>query len=525
MTIQELQMSLGQCASPEECSTFVNAHFQSLARLFYDLDQATLTKTKCHYQDAFQALASGSASSTIQRNEKLPPGVTALLILFAAVFERTNLHGDIGQVADILRTGHLCNRIRAMYRFKDITDTTRDYRDRFSEIMQLLESTWQATKARDRAQCEDLAIEFFTTAVVENRVAGYDVHHEFVELFTRTATRTKYQMLCGARITAVLALPPDRLPDERDEASIRTAEAFYDEAARLISHRAITAKGPFSITPCGQHAAHCVDGLHTAKVEIANKYPTEFTRTGIFIQQSLTTRVYTPFTDADQCMRYLRQYMPLHMPQLEQAVLSTLRSHRFNGKHIRVLDIGSGPGTLFCVLSALQVTHPNDIGDFTFEYCPLDPSGPFIEFFKIIADNVQNDRIKPGSPFNCKVSDLDKKDLRSIDWFFVANAITPLIAHAGDIGRAVAEIHRTVTSSVAPGRMLTIAENTASTDFADFCEALVKTGDFAIAQDATNCDGQWLTHCKFYVTGRFRPTRPRLRLATCTTPKGLGGAK
>lgn len=517
MTVQELQRHLGQCGSLAECDTFVNKHFTAIASLFYELDPEKLKKEKCAYQDAFLTVASGPAANTFQTNLPLPHGVTALLILFASVFERVHLHADIGQVADILRAGHLFNRIRAMYRFKDITDTTRDYRDRFTEIISLLQATWHATRARDRSQCEDLAIEFYATAILENRQAGHDVHREFCSLFTSPAHRAKFPILSGARIAAVLTLPPDRLTTEQEEAAIRTSEAFYDEAARLIPLPAARPKVSFNVPACQQHTGHCVDGLHDAKIALADKYPVAFSRTGLYIQQSLTARAYTPFTDVDQCMRYLRQYMPLHMPQIERAVLGSLRTHQFGRNHIRVLDIGSGPGTLFCVLSALHSRHPAEFRDYTFEYSPLDPSKPFIDFFSVIAQHVDKDGVMTGHAHNCRITDLKKKDLRSIDWFFVGNAITPLIAHAGTIDAAVEQLHTAVAASIVPDCLLTIAENTATADFTPFCETLVKTGAYEIALNDAQCDGQWLAHCNFYVTGSLRPTRPRLRMAICRT--------
>lgn len=113
------------------------------------------------------------------------------------------------------------------------------------------------------------------------------------------------------------------------------------------------------------------------------------------------------------------------------------------------------------------------------------------------------------------LTDLKKKDLHSSDWFFVGNAITPMIASAGGVG-AAAQLHAAVTASLVPDRLLTVAENTSTEDFESFCAELKHAHLYDMDKSGAHCEGDWLAHCNFYVTGSRRPTRPPLRMATCT---------
>jgi hypothetical protein len=62
-----------------------------------------------------------------------------------------------------------------------------------------------------------------------------------------------------------------------------------------------------------------------------------------------------PYFEGDDCIRYLHQYLPFHLPQIEHVLKSVLQSDIFIDKStINILDIGSGPATVPLALLKLS---------------------------------------------------------------------------------------------------------------------------------------------------------------------------
>jgi len=524
MNAKELQNALSACVSLRECEAFLESHVHDLRRLFYGAPDGGIDHVQYAMREAFFGFANSACCQEMQRAQTAPPGIVALLILFMSFFERTGLHHVINRIGLVAPTASLRARATAMFKYKYITRESEDYTDRCHTIIELLSQSWRDESSHVRQQCEDMLIEYYCAAAV-SETCGQANRESLYRQFTDTKTIARYSILKAPRITAVLSLSQESLGKERDEANLRITEGLYDEAIALLPELRGPPPPPHVCAhTCRDHGGHCHPGLHPAKVAIAHRYPSEFAQTHTYIGQSLNSRIYTSFDSAIECMRYFRQYMPLHMPQIEVAVLATLQNNGLQRRRVHVLDIGGGPGNLYCILAALL--YRNMLQNHEFEVSLLEPAKPFHEFLDIIAATVQHPRLHLRAKYDCRLDELPSRLKRAdIDWFFVANAITPVIAHARNVPAAVSTFCSVLTHATRRHERaaITIAENTNSVEFPDFCAELGKQG-IPVAVSDCSCNAPWLADCQFYVTGPRRLTRPRLRLALATTPEGIPAA-
>ena len=447
---------------------------------------------------------------TIWIRESENPVVQGLLLWFASVFERWNQKGLLKEIINnVQESKRLYALMQSIFLYKYITSADQ-YAERFYEIIQLLESVYkQYEDARTRILCENIIIEYFAKSFIKTKNTAIK---DLCEI-------NKSALLNSARVKSLWKCKDDEFPHEYAEATIRVAENFYDEANVVLSTFLVLEvplhKEMFHVCPA--HGCHCPSGLHKAKECLATKYSQAYQRTGVFVKQALTSKVYTAFDDYDKCMRYLRQYMWLHMPQIKEAVTQSLRYHCFGeDAHIRVLDVGAGPGTLYCVLAAMLANEEQILDGYSFEYCPLDPSKEFLDFFNVIAENVQHDRLKVGVRYNLKIDQMQVSDLRNIDWIFLCNAVTPMVASTPNIGEVAKRITDSFAESCGQLPLVTIAENSKTDSYEDFCQGLQRCGlkKLNVAYSPF-CDGSWLGGCAFFVT-KMSNHRPGLKLGCFT---------
>ncbi len=60
-----------------------------------------------------------------------------------------------------------------------------------------------------------------------------------------------------------------------------------------------------------------------------------------------------PIFEGAECIQYLQEYLPFHIPQIEYVLRNTLQKLKSIPKKGSILDIGSGPATVplaFCKL-------------------------------------------------------------------------------------------------------------------------------------------------------------------------------
>jgi hypothetical protein len=399
--------------------------------------------------------------------------------------------------------------------YKHITRPS-DYLERFDQILHHLEAVYDAPNidARMRRLCENIAIEYLTKAILK---AGRE--HVRDKYLTSTGGSS---LLSSARVSSVWHF--SSLENELSDAADRVSESLFDEANDVLCwdlDLGKLASFPTNET-CTAENVTCPAGLHRAKMLLAKQYAIAYAKTQTFCRQALTSESYTPFDTDDQCMRYMRQYMPLHMPQIEEAVKRSLLSHDFGGsRHIRILDVGAGPGTLYCVLAAMFGRGENVLSNYTFEYCPLEPSSVFADFFRIVGQNVKQKYVEIGRLYKCNLGEIDVKELQNFDWIFVGNAVTAMVASSSaEAHVAMRNVAMTIRNAFDRSRadrpLLTIAENSGTNKFDQFCKMLADLGLHMVRNKADiECDGSWISQCKFLVTRKISH-HPKLFLSTYT---------
>jgi len=520
MTLDEIKVQLVRFDTPEKCDEYLRDRFHEIQPLFFGLTREELNERKFDYQDAFDEILTRSPIRKISNCNSPPNSIIAVLIFLISFFERTGLYPSILAIANILPPESLHNRALAMFEYKKIADTQKDYESKFPLVLARLQDTWDTGTARVRSQCEDMLIEYYSDAIIKNVHAKVQIHKTepyvyFQSFFGTHIKIEKYSILNSTRFRVILELPLERLPDENDEANVRIAEAFFDEAMALIPEQIATVE----LNTCAAYCNQCVDGLHNVKLELMNRFPEAFAGTNTYLRQSLTSSVYLSFDETVQCIRYIRQSMMLHIPQIEKAVCRTLQQKQFPHKHIRILDVGCGPGTLYCVLAGMSSRNSELLNNLTIEYIPLEPSKPFFDINELVVKLVKTNSIVVGKRHNCRLQDLDDHDLVGIDWIFLGNALTPIIADSSrNIANAssliMAALRKTKNSKV----RLTLAENSRTADFEPFLQEIESSE--AISQigkvENISCNAPWIGKCLFNTTSTsgFIPTRPSLKLVT-----------
>ncbi len=521
MTFQDLEIKLQKCLTVAEFENFLKEDPQAIRNLFYNDHTNEPDNTCFDAEDAARALLDSKfITEAIQGNAMQSPTLVALLIYFISYIERAKLHHLIQRIAQILPDCDLRARTEALFKYKYITNADHDYLNRFTEIIELLDYIYVTGNADIKKHCADIAIEYFTDASTAYQSTDAANYTELKKLFIDQSNISLYQLLSDPGINVIINLPIDCLKKESEEANIRIAKAFYDEAARLLPIPLQTALQSLCKSAGSIHEGRCPPGFHEARERICELYPNAYSQTNTYIKQSLNSSIYTAFDNEVDCIRYLRQYQPLHMPQIEAAVEFTMGEKIHAPENIHILDIGGGAGSLYCVLTSLL--HRGFYEHNTFEITIIDPSEIFLKFVDIITERVNHPQLKLRDKLCCRLDQVPQMaQVIDFDWYFIANAITPLIAHSGCVNSAVDTLYDVMmTDDNVKMKKIIIAENTRTSDFDEFCSKLLVKGLHCEILEETNCDGSWLANCQHYVTGQRRLTSPALKYACFKYPKG-----
>jgi len=139
---------------------------------------------------------------------------------------------------------------------------------------------------------------------------------------------------------------------------------------------------------------------------------------------SLYHKKYPNF-EGDYCIRYLHQYLPFHIPQIEHVLKSILQSDIFFDKStINILDIGSGPATVPLSLLKLRKEFPNYK---KYKVITIEPSYRFDKMISRFKE-VKTEGIEIIENLKYKFPDTDLKINKNfnIDWIIIANTLSPI---------------------------------------------------------------------------------------------------
>lgn len=214
-----------------------------------------------------------------------------------------------------------------------------------------------------------------------------------------------------------------------------------------------------------------------------------------------------PVFDKDDCIAYLHQYSPFHLPQIEYVLKSILQSDIFIDKStINILDIGSGPATVSVAL--LKLNDKRDIKIISIE--PNDQFDKMISNFK----EVKTDCIEIFENLKINFPDNDLKIDKNfkIDWIIIANTISSI-----GCGKSYEDVNmifnKFVSERLHNGNndykiLLTIIEGNKETFFKStkYLEQIEKIGfpDLKIIESKITFlkmpDQEEIRHCKFFKT-------------------------
>jgi hypothetical protein len=284
MTFLTLQQLLREQQTVDMCSVFLINNAPALRTLFYSgISESSVVapnqvcEQEVEAEDALIAFLNCPCCYQLSKSGTVSPELSALLIYFISYCERIGSYHKIELIAQIIPDGLLRRRATAIFKYKYITRASADYIDQFYSISGILQSVWESASPQIKAQCEDLAIEFFCSAADPKRKDIAEKNRtELLSRFYDVNNQVRFPFLAGKHLVRVLNLSADRLPREQKDANARIAECFYDEAALLLP----VPQQPLHDTVCAEskrsHNGHCPYGLHPARVSLANEFATEF---------------------------------------------------------------------------------------------------------------------------------------------------------------------------------------------------------------------------------------------------------
>lgn len=221
----------------------------------------------------------------------------------------------------------------------------------------------------------------------------------------------------------------------------------------------------------------CINGLHEAIDALEQRYGDEYTKTNRRETFCSTKDNYDRFDSIEKCLNYVRCYMYLHLPQIEKAILKTIELYNFDKPCVNILDIGSGPGTMYIALVGLIHRNESLLKNKKFTYIPMDVSPGFIQMYSAISMYVHHPNVSCRPFFNCGIKNMAYDSLGEIDWFFIGNAINGISCeYSGSVENAAKSLCNLFVKSTSHNKIITIAENKMSDGIDDYKKFMIDTG-------------------------------------------------
>ena len=168
---------------------------------------------------------------------------------------------------------------------------------------------------------------------------------------------------------------------------------------------------------------YCNGNVHNIIEKMGQKRFKEGFRGGLFIDEKY------PVFEGDECIQYLQEYVPFHLPQIEYVLRNIICEYRYFANHtINIMDVGSGPATVplaFCRL------FPTYMHKYIFKITTIEASEGFnnmINIFKATNTNESVEIVK-----NLKYNYFDENFMTDesifevgYDWIIIANFISAI---------------------------------------------------------------------------------------------------
>lgn len=342
MTLQELQIQLIQCRSLAECDLFLQANLHEIRPLFYGLTQQELQAgRRFDYEDVFDAFASSKAGCEIRDGYTPPESVVALLIFFLSLFERAHLYMIIHAVTQLIPSGPLRQQSEALFEYKKIENSAKDYLNRFDTILTLLQQAWNHNTESGQHLSENLLQEYLLDAILEPKAAGIDIRSAITARFLDQKLQQSYPILLTPSVQKLLGADADTLPEIRRAIRSHILENFHAQACALAPDSLLTKVADEFI---GE-----IILPNQTHIRIPEFLSDQLDQMGaVHNPQRLGARCNFDADDAQNCI-YLGTYFPRTVIECwniftELFSIPVIQAAFRQKDVIRLLDVGSGTG-------------------------------------------------------------------------------------------------------------------------------------------------------------------------------------
>ena len=339
MKTADFEAALFAVATVEQFDEYLRAHLREIRPLFYGLTSAELKETRFRIEDIYERLDSSRIGGMLRVNP-VPPSIHALLLFFLSFFERAGFYPLVPRIASLMPPGSIQSRAEAIFRIKNITDSSRDYTDRFEQILKFLSLSFEQAESEGvRTQCLDILRSYFADAVILPQEAKLNLRPQITALFSSAHSLKAFPILRDAALQSVLSAEDTALRVERTASRSRIVESLHEEACMLVpsilfsqhTEETQSSEGPQGVR---QLPPFLIAQLHEMGAE--NNPQPKVVKLGL---------------EADDARNriYLGTYFPrtyIESTNIISEVTSLLPVRQALAKHdtIRILDIGSGTG-------------------------------------------------------------------------------------------------------------------------------------------------------------------------------------
>lgn len=233
-----------------------------------------------------------------------------------------------------------------------------------------------------------------------------------------------------------------------------------------------------------------------------------------------------PILNEDQCIQYIHEYVPFHLPQINQVIGDILQKNIFDeNQTIRIIDIGSGPATVplaFCRLKK------DELQNRKFKITTVEASEACNEKIEIFNNSNKNKPIYKAALIKSDILDFMKISnfKMGCDWIIMANSFSSICKNVSE-ARTIHNIFNEFIFNILNSNknfnysriILTIIEGKVM-KFFDASSYLsnienVVFDDFSVTPielsqqyNGENIDREWIKNCEFYnykLSNRHRP--------------------
>ncbi len=265
-------------------------------------------------------------------------------------------------------------------------------------------------------------------------------------------------------------------------------------------------------------AGRCTPRVHAAMAGMLAVAPRECAPGRLFAPGAY------PLFENGRGARYVREYLPLHLPQLEygleQAFPTVCDAHQSPGRPIRVLDVGSGPASVPMALDRL-VSAGRIAG--SFEVQPIEQSAEFCSMLRIAGESLRSGQVVIREPRQMTleqyISQPDAAGLYACDWVVMGNVLSPLAhgkspADYSGLIRRLMERHMTMAGSP----VLTAIEGSCSTYVQPYPFMRELAAQFTLVREvglshSVQLDRPAIRNCAYY-RGPYQGCKPRIIMVT-----------